>query len=391
MGAEVPRWLSRAAAVGWRLLVVGAAVYYGGLTISALRIVIVPLLLGLFVTALLRPVTRLGERVMPASLAALLSVALATAALAATLTILGFGIAGQLQEVGDAVTRGWQQLVRFAASSPIAGWADWGGLDSSLTDALQSRAGGLASKMAAGAESLVTFVTQLLLTIVFAFFFVRDGRSMFDYLVKRLKSVSRTKARRAGARAWDTLGRYLRGLALIASCNSLLKGLALLIIGVPLVLPIMLLTFIGSFIPFAGPLIAGTVAGLVALANGSWVDGALVVGAALCIQGIEGNVLQPYVLGRTMRLHPVVILAGVSAGTILAGLAGAFLAVPVLAVLVTVTSELNDGHDAEADRSEAEDYSPSSGSPAPASGPSAEPSAEDASSAVRTSGSSPSV
>lgn len=343
MGPEVPHWLQRTAALSWRALVVGAAVYYAVLALAELRIVTVPLLLGLFVAALLRPAARLGERVLPASLAALLSVGLATLALAGTITLLGFGIARQAQQLGKSATRGWHQLVRLVERSPVASWTESGDLVTSFTDELQSRAGTVASGMASGAQTVVTFVSQLLLTIVFAFFFVRDGRGIFDSLVERLQQPRRAKVQRAGDRAWTTLGRYLRGLALIALCNAVLTGVALLLIGVPLVVPVALLTFIGSFIPFAGPIVAGGIAALVALADGGWVDAALVVAAALFIQGIEGNVLQPYVLGRTMRLHPVLILAGVTAGTILAGLAEAFLAVPVLAVLVKAAPELSDG------------------------------------------------
>lgn len=334
MRREVPTWLERGAAVGWRLLVIGAAVYYGALTIAGLRIVTVPLLLALFVAALLRPAARLGERFMPASLAAFATVSLSLLVLGGALTLLGFGIAGQVQQAADSAARGWRQFVDILARSPLTGSGDASELLSTAADELQSRAGGLASQVAAGAETVVTFVSQLLLTLVFSFFFVRDGQRIFDYLVTRLSEKSEHKARRVGDRAWSTLGRYLRGLALIALFNSLLKGLALVLIGVPLVVPIMILTFIGSFIPFAGPIIAGSVATLIALADSGWTAALWVVGAALCIQAIEGNVLQPYVLGRTMSLHPVLILAGVTAGAILAGLAGAFLAVPVLAVVV---------------------------------------------------------
>jgi predicted PurR-regulated permease PerM len=154
---------------------------------------------------------------------------------------------------------------------------------------------------------------------------------------------------RTGVSVWSTLGRYLRGLSIVALVNALEKGLVLLLLGIPMVVPIMILTFVGSFIPLAGPILAGAVASLVALAHSGITDALIVVGASLVIQIIEGNVLQPFILGRAMRLEPILILGSVVIGAIVAGLAGAFLAVPLLAAVKGAVLVLRDDAVGESD------------------------------------------
>ena len=132
------------------------------------------------------------------------------------------------------------------------------------------------------------------------------------------------------------MGAYVRGTALIALVDAVLIGIALLLIGVPLVPALMVLTFFGAFLPLVGAVAAGVVAALVALVSGGPLDALLVVGAVTIIQQVEGDVLQPVVLGRAVKLHPVVVLLALTSGAVIAGIAGAFLAVPTTAVATAI-------------------------------------------------------
>lgn len=333
-GAGVPRWLVVAGAFAWRALAVGAVAYYLALGVASLQTVVFPFLLALLITALFEPTVSWAARLLPRSIAALLLLLLALAALAGFLTIVGVGIAGQIAQASDSIQRGVQRLSELVGGARSSA-ADPSAASPLLTalGELRSRAGALASGVVSGTETLFVIASESLLALAFAFFLLRDGEGLFRHALGALRPRHRDPVQRSACRAWGTLGSYLRGLALVALANALEKGLVLLLLDVPMVLPIMLLTLIGSFIPFAGPIIAGAVAALVALADASVVRALLVVAASLLIQIIEGNVWQPLILGRTMSLHPVVILGAVTTGAILAGLPGAFFAIPLLAAL----------------------------------------------------------
>ncbi|HEX6275222.1 MAG TPA: AI-2E family transporter [Polyangiaceae bacterium] len=332
VSARLPAWLVLAGDASWRLLVVGALVYFGFRALLYFHIVLLPLVLALFIAALLEPVVTRLERLLPRSLAALTALLLGLGLLVAGFVFLGVRVAAQVKQASDFVDRGLTQLVSLFRSTPFDGNLEQpADIAASMAKWLSSRGAGIASSVATGTMAVFIVGSQILLTLAFSFFIMRDGPRLFDRYIGRLNDRGEERVRHMATSAWETLGRYLRGLSLIALANSLLKGLALLILGIPMILPIMVLTFLGSFIPFAGPIIAGAVAALVALAHSGPTDALLVVAAALLIQIVEGNVLQPFILGKTMHLQPLMILAAVASGAIVAGLAGAFLAVPVLA------------------------------------------------------------
>jgi predicted PurR-regulated permease PerM len=145
---------------------------------------------------------------------------------------------------------------------------------------------------------------------------------------------------RAGQRAWVVLGGYVRGTALIAAIDALLIGIGLWVLGVPLAFALAVLVFIGAFVPFVGAFVSGLVAVLVAFADGGWKLGLAALAIVVGVQLLEGNFLQPIIQSRTVDLHPAVILLAVAAGASLFGIAGAYLAVPVTAVVFAVLASL---------------------------------------------------
>lgn len=330
----VPEWLRVAAAWSWRLLVFGAAMYWVLLALARVQFLVVSLLLAIFVAALLEPLAAWLNRLWPRTLATFVAVLIGGGILGGTLTLLGMRIAAQGPELLEAFKGGIGRVQSFLGSLPVPVAAEsMSDPVGALGEEFGSRLGQIVKGIGSGAGRVFMSISQLLLVIVFAFFIIRDGGQFVDYFIGKCSPNNGPRFRRAMESAWLTLGRYLRGLALVAVANALETGLAAWVLGVPMVVPIIVVTFLGSFIPFAGPVIAGVLAALVALADEGLVTALILVGAFLVIQAIEGNVLQPFIMGHTMKLHPIVILAVVTAGALLAGLVGAFLALPVVAAV----------------------------------------------------------
>ena len=195
-----------------------------------------------------------------------------------------------------------------------------------------SGAGNITGSVLSGAALVVEFIAGLLLMLIVLFFFVHDGRRIWSWIVDLLPAAHRPDADAIGRRMWSTACGYVRGVAIIALVDAVLVAIALWVIGVPLVLPLAMLTFLGAFVPLAGAILAGAIAALVALVTEGAIAAILVVVVITIIQQLEGDVLYPLVVGRSIALHPVAILLALTAGTVLAGLIGALLAVPLAAM-----------------------------------------------------------
>jgi predicted PurR-regulated permease PerM len=187
----------------------------------------------------------------------------------------------------------------------------------------------------AGAVVAVEILAGLALLVVFTFFLVKDGDDMWRWLTARLGDGSRAGADELGRRVWRTLGLYVRGLVVVAAFDAVLIALALWVIGVPLVIPLAVLTFLAAFIPVLGAWLAGAACALVALVALGSQEALLVIVATVVVQQVESNVLHPVIMGRALALHPMLVLAVVSLGGILGGVLGAALAPPAAAAVTT--------------------------------------------------------
>jgi putative heme transporter len=179
----------------------------------------------------------------------------------------------------------------------------------------------------------VEVLAGIALAIVTLFFLLRDGPTIWAWCRRLFPPQARTDVERIGERAWTTIGGYLQGVSIVAAVDAVLIGLALWLLGVPLVLPLALLTFVGGFFPIVGAFTAGFAAAMVALVTNGLTTALLVIAATIVVQQLEGNVLQPLVVGGAVELHPLAVILAVAAGGILWGIAGAFLAVPLAAVV----------------------------------------------------------
>ncbi len=213
-------------------------------------------------------------------------------------------------------------------------------LRTQVGDAFLSSLRSRSDSLASGALAVFEGVIGLLLAVIATFFFLKDGPRVQEGVLRRLPIGRRELTRKLASRAWETIGGYLRGAAMLGAVESVAIGITLALVGADLVIPVVVLTFAAAFVPMVGAIVAGIVAVLVALST-SGLGAAVVVGiVALVVQQFDNDLLAPLVYGRTLQLHPLVVLFAVVGGGALFGVAGTVLAVPVTAVLVNVTTEL---------------------------------------------------
>jgi predicted PurR-regulated permease PerM len=340
----VPRGLAVASAITLRLLIVVAGVVLLARGASRLMMVVLPVIIALLLTTLLQPAARWLEarrwRPAPAS---------AAVTLAALLVFFGLWaliIPGVLSQSDDLFTN-VQDGARQAAGvlEPLGvGRED---VDKAIDDGLSSVQGSaVANEVMTGAILLTQWAAAVILIVVLTFFFVKDGSRLWDWILELVHEDRQPVLREVGERSWGALSAYVQGVFLVATIDAVLIGAALLILGVPVAVPLIVLTFVAAFFPIVGAFVAGAAAVLVALvANG--LGAALVMLAVIvAVQQLEGNVFYPVVVGRKLQLHPVGILLALTAGGVLAGVVGAFLAVPVAAVTGAVLNYTRERREA---------------------------------------------
>jgi predicted PurR-regulated permease PerM len=221
-------------------------------------------------------------------------------------------------------------------------------VDRAIDQGLESVQGGaVANEVLTGAALLTQWAEAVILIIVLTFFFLKDGDRLWSWVVELFHEDRQPVLREVGVRSWGALSAYVQGVFLVATIDAVLIGAALLIVGVPVAMPLIVLTFVAAFFPVVGAFVAGTAAVLVALvANG--LGAALVILAVIvAVQQLEGNVFYPIVVGRKLSLHPVGILLALTAGGVLAGVVGAFLAVPLVAVGAAVLGYMRERREGE--------------------------------------------
>jgi predicted PurR-regulated permease PerM len=336
----VPRGLQTAASLSWRFLLVVAAVAVLAYLAARLRLVIVPVVIALLLATALYPAVRwLRRRGVPNGLAAFVVLVGAVGLIVSVFWLLAPPVVGEMSDVDQRTRGGIERIESWIVDSRLG--VSEGQLNRAVDqalDELQERSGAIASGVLTGAYLVIEIVTVVVLSMFLLFFFLKDGERIWEWLVGLFPEQRRRDVHEIGTRAWHTLGGYLGGTALVAFVDAVFIGLALLLIGVPLVVPLAVLTFVGGFFPIVGAFVAGAIAALVALVSEGVLAAVLVVGAAVAVQQLEGNLLQPFVVGRAVRLHPVAILLALTSGALVWGVLGAFFAVPFTAVVARAAS-----------------------------------------------------
>lgn len=335
LGPPAPTPLARAAQLSLQLLLVAAGIALVGFVVVQLRLVILPVLAALFLATVLMPVTdAMRRRRVPGALAAFLTILLAFATLAGLSALLAPPVANEVGDLEESFRQGLSEVGSTLENVGISQDEIDNAVDNAV-DTIGDNSGVIGQGVVSGALLVVEVVAGLLLALVLLFFFLKDGRRIWGWVVEQVPVGRRDDAREVGGRSWTTLARYLRGVALVALFDAVVIGVALAILGVPLVLPLAVLTFFGAFFPLVGAFVAGFVAALVALVSEGVVTALILVGVITAVQQIEGDVIYPVVVGRVIELHPVAILLVLTAGAVVAGIIGALFAVPVAAVVWT--------------------------------------------------------
>ena len=205
-----------------------------------------------------------------------------------------------------------------------------------LVATLRNNQGGIASGALNVTAAAIEVVGGIFLALFLTFFFLYDGQRIWRWVVELFPDTVAYDVWQAGRRAWTTLTGYVRGTMVVAFVDAVFIGLAVALVGVPLAVPIGALVFLGAFVPLVGATVTGAVAVLVALVAQGLGPALIVLGAVILVQQLEGHILQPFVLGRAVRLHPVAVALAVTTGGILAGIGGAIVAVPLVAVVNSV-------------------------------------------------------
>ncbi len=343
--AVVPPGVRAAAAWAWRILAILLAAYVVLIAISRIRVVVIPLAIALLLAALLQP------------LAAALAKRGLRPALATAITLLsglvGIGLLVWLVEeqfrngLGDLTTQingGIDKIQDWLINGPL------GLSQQQINDYVDSARRSVAdnrSRLTTGAlgaaSTIGEILTGVLLTLFATVFFIKDGRQIWTWIVRLFPRGSRERIAGAGERAWRTLISYVHATLAVAFVDAVGIGTGAAILGVPLALPLAVIVFLFSFIPIIGATLSGLIAVLIALVAKGPVTALILLGVVLLVQQVEGHILQPLLLGRAVKVHPLAIVFGIATGTLLAGIIGALLAVPIVAVIATVSGYLSKG------------------------------------------------
>jgi predicted PurR-regulated permease PerM len=330
----VPRGLAVASAVVLRVAIVVGGVVLVALGAAKLMLVVLPVIIAVLLTTLLAPPTRWLERHgwRPAA-AAFATTLLAVLVFVGLWAVIIPGVLSQSDELVASVQEGASQAVGVLEPLGV-GQAD---VDRAIDKALAGVQGtAVADEVLTGAVLVTKWAAAVVLIVVLCFFFLKDGRQLWEWVLALFHEDRQPVLREVGARSWIALSSYVQGVFLVATIDATLIGAALLIVGVPVATPLIVLTFVAAFFPILGAFAAGAAAVLVALVANGVVAALIILAVILAVQQLEGNVFYPVVVGRKLHLHPVGILLALTAGGVLAGVAGAFLAVPVAAVTAAV-------------------------------------------------------
>lgn len=334
-----------AAASVWvaRGLIVLAGLVVLWFAIRSLWSIALPGLLALLLSSILWPINRVLRKALPKALAALLSLLGLLAAIAAVAVLVLPSISSGSKELVQMAGRNLEDLTDFVAGLPFALQSiDFNELLDAGVTQLRAHSSDIVSGITAGLGTVTSVTVVFLLTLVFTFFCLKDGDKFLPWASRWTNNRAFVHAVRVSEEAWQTLSAYILAQATVALADAVLIGLGLLLLDVPLALALMVMIFFASFIPIVGAVVTGILATLVALVAHGWVTALVVLGVVLVVQQLESNLLQPFLVGKTLKLHPAVVLGSVTVGSTLFGIVGAFLAVPATAVTIVVLRYLRD-------------------------------------------------
>ncbi|MBD0843075.1 AI-2E family transporter [Streptomyces sp. TRM68416] len=338
----VPWGVRVAAEAGWRLLVLAGTVWVLMRVISAVQLLVLAFVAALLITALLEPtVSRLRRHGVPRGLATALTAILGFVVMG----LMGWFVTWQVMEnigdLSDQVQDGIDELRNWLLDSPFhVTDKQINEIAENLRDTIGANTDEITSKGLEGVTVVVEALTGILLAAFSTLFLLYDGRRIWEWTLKLVPAAARPGVAGAGPAAWRTLTAYVRGTVLVALIDAVFIGIGIYFLDVPMAVPLAVFIFLFSFIPLVGAVASGALAVVVALVTQGVFTAVMTLAVVLAVQQIEGHVLQPFILGRAVRVHPLAVVLSVAAGGMIAGIGGAVVAVPLVAVTNTVVGYL---------------------------------------------------
>jgi predicted PurR-regulated permease PerM len=343
----VPRGLRLAASWSWRVILVALMIYGLGRVAGYLSEVVIPVAVAILLAAMLSPVSnRLRSWGMHRGPATAVTVLGGIALIVGALTLITTQIASQAAELSTNVVTGFDNLLaalqnsRLPFSPTFFSSDQWGERIQTFLTESQSTIAGYAAEIGARVGH---FLAGLAITLFSLFYFLYDGRGIFTFLLRAFPQESRARVDHAASNGWRALSGYVRATILVALSDAVGVLIGALILGVPVAPALAALVFIGAFVPLVGAFVSGFVAVVVALVALGWIKALLMLVVIILVMQVEGHILQPFLLGRAVKVHPLAVLLAIAVGIIVAGIVGALLAVPLLAFLKSFVQYLH-GH-----------------------------------------------
>ncbi|MER7787424.1 AI-2E family transporter [Streptomyces sp. NPDC097640] len=340
--AAVPWGVRVAAEVGWRLLVLAGTVYVLMTVISAVELVVLSFTVALLITAMLEPtVTRLRNRGVPRGLATAITFISGFVIMGLVIWFVVWQVMENVDDLSSKVQAGIDDLRRWLLNSPFhVTEKQINQIANNLRDAIGANTDEITSAGLEGVTVIVEVMTGILLAMFSTLFLLYDGPKIWSWFLKLVPAPARDGVAGAGPRAWTTLTAYVRGTVIVALIDAIAIGVGIFFLDVPMAVPLAVFIFLFAFIPLVGAVVSGALAVVVALVTeGVW-TAAMVLVVVLAVQQIEGHILQPFILGRAVRVHPLAVVLSVAAGSLIGGIGGAVVAVPLVAVANTVVGYL---------------------------------------------------
>lgn len=335
--ANLQRW-------GLRIVLIAAGLFVLGWVIGKLWVVFFPMVLALMVASVLGPgASWLRRHRVPSPLAALAMLLTFLLALTGLIAILAPQVAGQAPELARSASAGLQTIRDWLTTGPLSVTEGQitraiEAIQDKLRESADAISSGVFSTLSAATSAIVNIVLVLMLT----FYFIKDGHKFLPWVTQFGGTRAGEHTAELLSRTWNTLGGFIRTQTIVALIDAIIIGIGLSIIDVPLAVPLAVITFLGAYIPILGALISGVLAVLVTLVTNSPRDALIALILVLAVQQLEGNVISPWLQGKSLNLHAAVVLLAVTLGGSVWGITGAFLAVPVAATLAEVFRYLNE-------------------------------------------------
>ncbi|MEU1893211.1 AI-2E family transporter [Streptomyces pristinaespiralis] len=340
--AAIPWGIRVAAEAGWRLLVLAGTLWVLMRVISAVQLVVLAFVAALLVTAMLQPtVARLCRLGLPRGLATAVTAILGFVIMGLVGWFVVWQVMDNLDNLSDRVRDGIDELKRWLLDSPFhVTESQINDIAQNLSDTIGTNTEEITSAGLQGVSVMVEVLTGILLAMFSTLFLLYDGKRVWLWVLKLVPAQARPGVAGAGPRAWRTLTAYVRGTVVVALIDAIFIGLGIYFLDVPLAVPLAVFIFLFAFIPLVGAVVSGALAVVVGLVTQGVFTALMVLVVVLAVQQIEGHVLQPFILGRAVRVHPLAVVLAVASGGLVAGIGGAVVAVPLVAVTNTVVGYL---------------------------------------------------